>query len=267
MKNPCILFIGAGRMAESIIAGLHKTSRNQLEKVFVSNRSNSNRLQKLEEKYRVIPALHWREVIEEVDVIVLAMPPEEHESILEQLKQYVTNQFIVTIAAGIDPSYLEERLPSNVAVGWIMPNTAAEVGHSISLYTYGKFVTETNKKQMVRIVDSIGHSQLCTEQDIHDLTAVTGSAPAFIYLFVESLIDITEKLGVTKEISQKLVTEMVIGSAEMLRSGKSPEELRAQVTTPGGATAEGLTILNNGGFQQLIQNAIIATNKKAKGTK
>jgi pyrroline-5-carboxylate reductase len=265
MNKSSILFIGAGRMAEAIISGLYKTSQNQIEKVFVSNRSNPVRLQKLEEKYGVMPARHWSETIEEVKVIVLAMPPEEHESILKQVKQFVTNQFIVTIAAGIGPSFLEERLPSNVAVGWIMPNTAAEVGHSISLYTYGKNVTETNKKQMLQLVDSIGKSQLCTEQNIHELTAITGSAPAFIYLFAESLIEITEKLGITKEISQKLVTEMVIGAAEMLKAGKTPEELREQVTTPGGATAEGLTILYNGGFQHLIHEAVIATNKKAKG--
>jgi pyrroline-5-carboxylate reductase len=87
-----------------------------------------------------------------------------------------------------------------------------------------------------------------------------------MYLFVESLIEITEKFGVSKEISHKLVTDMVIGSAEMLRAGKSPHELREQVTTPGGATAEGLSILTNGGFEKLIQDAVLATNKKAKGT-
>ncbi|OAS85291.1 MULTISPECIES: pyrroline-5-carboxylate reductase [Metabacillus] len=265
MKNPSILFIGAGRMAEAIIAGLHKTSRDQIEKVYVSNRSNPKRLQILAAKFGVITVQHWSEAIQDVDVIVLAMPPEQHETILEQLKNYVDNQFIVTIAAGIGPSFLEARLPSNSAVGWIMPNTAAEVGHSISLYTYGKAVTERHKTQMSLLVNSVGKAQLCTEQDIHNLTAVTGSAPAFLYLFVESLIDMTEKLGVTKETSQKLVTEMVIGSAEMLKAGKSPEDLREQVTTPGGATAEGLKILSNGGFQHLIQEAIVATNKKAKG--
>lgn len=265
MKNPSILFIGAGRMAKAIIAGLHKTSRDQIEKVYVSNRSNPKRLQFLAEKFGVIKVQHWSEAVKDVDVIVLAMPPEQHEAILEQLKDYVKNQFIVTIAAGIGPSFLEARLPSNSAVGWIMPNIAAEVGHSISLYTYGKAVTERHKSQMSLLVNSIGKAQLCTEQDIHNLTAVTGSAPAFLYLFVESLIDMTEKLGVTKETSQKLVTEMVIGSAEMLRAGKSPEDLREQVTTPGGATAEGLNILSSGGFQQLIQEAIVATNKKAKG--
>jgi pyrroline-5-carboxylate reductase len=264
--NSAILLIGAGRMAEAIISGLHKNNQQTFKKVFVTNRSNPSRLQSLSNMYGVHPVREWSEVIKEVSVVVLAIPPQEHEKILNKLKDVVTDQFIVTIAAGIGPSFLEARLPENQAVGWIMPNTAAELGHSISLYTYGKYVTETNKNQMVELVDSIGTSQLCTEKEIHDLTAVTGSAPAFLYLFVEGLIEITEKYGVSKEVSQKLVTEMVVGSAEMLRAGKNPNELREQVTTPGGATAEGIALLKNGGFEKLLQEAIIATNKKANGS-
>lgn len=264
MENSSILFIGAGRMAEAIIAGIHKISNKKFEKVYASNRSNSDRLQVLADTYGVIPIHDWNEIISKVDIIVLAIPPQEHEIIVKKLNQVMTNQFIITIAAGIGPSVLEEWLPAK-AVGWIMPNTAAEIGHSISLYTFGKFVTESHKNQMLQLVDSIGPSQFCTEKEIHELTAVTGSAPAFMYLFVESLIEMTGKFGVSKQISQKLVTEMVIGSAEMLKAGKSPRELREQVTTPGGATAEGISILMSGGFTELIQKAVVATNKKAKG--
>lgn len=267
MSKPSILFIGAGRMAEAIISGLHKNSYNQINNVFITNRTNPERLQKLSELYGAIQTQDWLETLQEVEIVVLAIPPQAHESVLDQLKDVVTNQFIITIAAGIDPTFLEARLPADTAVGWIMPNTAAQVGHSISLYTFGIAVTEKNKQLMNLIVNSIGSSQLCTEADIHCLTAVTGSAPAFMYQFVESLIVETEKLGVSNEVAHKLVTEMVNGSVEMLKTGKSPIELRDQVATPGGATEAGLEVLKESGLDSMIQNAIIVTNKKARDSK
>ncbi|WP_226666622.1 pyrroline-5-carboxylate reductase [Metabacillus litoralis] len=263
--KPSILFVGAGRMAEAIISGLQNKKHDQIKDIFVTNKSNPTRLKELESKYGVIPKNQLIDRITQVDIIVLAMPPKDHEEVLKNIYPYITNQLIITIAAGIGPEHLEKRLPKETAVGWIMPNTAAEVGQSISLYAYGHFITDTHKQQMELIVNSIGASQYCSEEEIHKLTAITGSSPAFLYQFVESLISMTEELGMTKDVAQKLVTEMVIGSAEMLKTGKLPSDLREQVTTPGGATAEGLKVLKMGNFEQLIKNAVIATNKKAKG--
>jgi len=252
-------------MAEAIIAGIKANSYDQVNSIYVANQKNIERLQELAIKYQVKPINKLEDMVEKVDMIVLAMPPSEHEEVLRKLKPIITSQFVVTVAAGISPSYMENLLPKGTAVGWIMPNTAAMVGHSISLYTYGTSVSEHNYLQMELLVKSIGTSQYCTEEEIHDLTAVTGSAPAFLYLFVESLIEQTEKYGVSKDTAEKLVKEMVIGSAEMLKGNMSPKELREQVTTPGGATEAGLNVLRNRKFHESLQEAIIATNKKAKG--
>lgn len=265
--KPSILFVGAGRMAEAIISGLYNKGQKQIDQIFVGNKSNSAKLKRLEDTYGVIPVDKLDDCINQVDIIILAMPPNEHEVVLENISQFITTQFIVTIAAGMGPEILEKRLPKGTAIGWIMPNTAAEVGYSISLYTYGHYIKKEHKQQMEIIVNSIGDSHLCTEDEIHKLTAITGSTPAFLYQFVESLISMTEELGVEKIVAQKLVTEMVIGSAEMLKTGKLPLELKEQVTTPGGATAAGLEVLKNRDFDQLLKDAVIATNKKARGNK
>ncbi|WP_268921769.1 pyrroline-5-carboxylate reductase [Metabacillus schmidteae] len=264
MKNS-ILFIGAGRMAEAIIAGLITSSHEQINSIYVSNQKNTERLQELATKYQVQPIDNYDDIIEKVDMIVLAMPPSEHEGVLNKLKHLITSQFVVTVAAGISPSFIERYLPGGTAVGWIMPNTAAMVKHSISLYTYGSSVSEKHHMQMELLVNSIGTSLYCSEEEIHNLTAITGSAPAFLYLFVESLIEQTEQYNVSRETAEKLVKEMVFGSVEMLKGNYSPKELREQVTTPGGATAEGIKILRTGNFVELLQEAVIATNKKAKG--
>jgi pyrroline-5-carboxylate reductase len=103
-----------------------------------------------------------------------------------------------------------------------------------------------------------------TEQQVHDLTAVTGSAPAFLYSFVEALEKSALSFGITKEQARKLVLEMVIGSAAMLEKHRDPAQLREQVTSPGGATAAGLSILAENHFDDVIHRAIEATNKRAK---
>ncbi|MGQ4664202.1 pyrroline-5-carboxylate reductase [Metabacillus halosaccharovorans] len=264
MENS-ILFIGAGRMAEAIIAGLKTSSREQINSIYVSNQKSVERLKELVMKYQIQPIETFDDIIDKVDLIVLAIPPSEHEAVLNKLSPYITSQFIVTVAAGISPSFMEKFLPERTAVGWIMPNTAAMVGHSISLYTYGTFASEKNHVQMELLVNSIGTSQYCSEEEIHNLTAITGSAPAFFYLFVEALIDQTKCYNVSRDIAEKLVKEMVNGSVEMLKGEYSPKELREQVTTPGGATAEGINVLRSGNFIDLLQQAVIATNKKAKG--
>ncbi|MFC0273901.1 pyrroline-5-carboxylate reductase [Metabacillus herbersteinensis] len=263
--KPTMLLIGAGRMAEAIISGLVNTSRNNIEDIFVSNRSDKQRLKLLQEKYQVVPVEDWKSTVDKANIIVLAMPPEAHELILEELSELIDNQFIVTIAAGMGPTKLERKLPSNTAVAWIMPNTAAEIGESISLYCFGKHVEDSYLSHLKLLLNAIGESQLCTEQQIHDLTAITGSAPAFFYLFTESLIEKAQEYGISKEVAKNLVSQMMYGSASMLKAGKQPSELREQVTTPGGATAEGLKVLDNGDFSKLISDAVVATNHKARG--
>ncbi|MED1559834.1 pyrroline-5-carboxylate reductase [Bacillus paramycoides] len=260
-----ILFIGAGRMAEAIFSGLLKTSKEYIEEIIVSNRSNVEKLTQLQTQYDISITTDWKQHIKSVDTIVLAMPPAAHEQLLKELFPLLTDQFVVTVAAGIGPSYLEERLPQGTPVAWIMPNTAAEIGKSISLYTTGHSVDETHQETLQLLLKGIGTSQSCTEEEVHQLTAVTGSAPAFLYHFAEGLIDATKSYGIDEETAKHLVIQMIAGSAAMLQQNQDPAVLREQVTTPGGSTAEGLKVLYENNFSEVIQQAIEATNKKARG--
>ncbi|PED06625.1 pyrroline-5-carboxylate reductase [Bacillus pseudomycoides] len=264
-KKHRILFIGAGRMAEAIFAGLLKTSNEHIEEIIVSNRSNIEKLEQLEKKYDISITNNWKQYIKNVDTIVLAMPPAAHEQLLAELSPFLTHQFIVTVAAGIGPSYLEEKLPQGTPVAWIMPNTAATIGKSISLYTMGHFVNEEQQETLQLLLKGIGTAQFCTEEEVHQLTAVTGSAPAFLYHFAEGLIEATKSYGIDEATAKHLVIQMIAGSAAMLEQEQNPAILREQVTTPGGSTAEGLKVLYENNFSKVIYQAIEATNKKARG--
>lgn len=248
-------------MAESILSGLVQSS-NVID-IYVSNHKNKEKLIYLQKKYQVIPSFNWKEDIEKADMVVLAMPPEVHVNLLHEMKPFIHNHFVVTIAAGIGPSFLEEHLPENTPAAWVMPNTASEIGESMSLVAYGKAVLQNHKSMLKHVLDAIGEAEECTEEQVHQLTAITGSAPAFLYAFSESLINQAESYGVSNETAVRLVSQMLAGSSSMLKEKLAPKELREQVTTPGGATAEGIKVLKEGGFDDLIKHAVIAVNKKA----
>jgi pyrroline-5-carboxylate reductase len=251
-------------MAEAIISGIqvHNTA-NQIA-LTVTNKTDKKRLERISKRYGVHTVDDWRTSIEEMDVIVLAAPPDAHDVLLKDLTDYVRNQLIITVAAGIDPTYMEARLPHGTPVCWMMPNTAAQVQKSMTTYVCGEYVNSEHREVILYILNSIGEHEELSEEQVHDLTAITGSAPAFLYLFCEALEEAAETYGLSKLQARKLVTQMVSGSASMLQTENTSNELRDQVTTPGGSTAAGISRLIEQGFKEDIQEAVTATNAHAR---
>ncbi|MFA9559094.1 pyrroline-5-carboxylate reductase [Evansella sp. AB-rgal1] len=264
MNQANILIVGAGRMAEAIISGLVK-KQGTTGKITVTNRSDIEKLERLQHTYKIQTSDDWESEIEHHEVILLASPPQTHEEQLNILKNKISNQLIITVAAGIDPTYMEKRLPTGTPVCWIMPNTAAQIGKSISTYVCGQYVTKDHRLIIETILSAIGESEELTEQQVHDLTAITGSAPAFVYSFVQALEHAAIENGVTKEQARTLVSKMVSGSAAMLEAGYEPSDLISQVASPGGSTAEGLKVFEKEGFQKIVEKAVQATNEHARG--
>ncbi|MDL4841126.1 pyrroline-5-carboxylate reductase [Aquibacillus rhizosphaerae] len=256
-----VLFIGAGRMAQAIIKGLVQQSDFHIA---VTNNGDEQRLNYVKEKFGVEIVESWREEIETTDVIVLALPPEAHGSLLNELANFIDKHLIVTVAAGIDPAYLEKSLPEGTPVAWMMPNTAAELGKSMTLYTCGTHTNSSHEELLQQMLSGIGSYEKVTEQQIHELTPITGSAPAFVYAMADTLINCAMESGVTEQQARKLVAEMIGGAASMLKTGESPKQLADNVATPGGVTAAGLDVLDRNNFDGLISGAIDACHKRAK---
>jgi pyrroline-5-carboxylate reductase len=251
-------------MAEAIISGIQLQNTTNQTALTVTNKTDEKRLQLLSKRYGVHTVDDWRKSINEIDVIVLAAPPDAHDELLGELIAYVKDQLIITVAAGIDPTYMEARLPKGTPVCWMMPNTAAQVQKSMTTYVCGKYVTPEHREVIHYILESIGEHEELSEEQVHDLTAITGSAPAFLYLFCEALEASAASYGLSEKQARKLVTHMVSGSASMLETEHTSSELREQVTTPGGSTAAGLNRLLEQGFKEGIQEAIKATNAHAR---
>lgn len=265
MAKSNLLMVGAGRMAEAILAGIVKNKDNSFETITMTNFSNKTKLEQLKQNYPIHISLDWESEITSHDVILLASPPHTQEDILRKLASKVHGQLIITVAAGIDTSFMEERLPIGTPVCWMMPNTAAQVGQSMSTFSCGQYVEKSHREILSEILASIGVAEEMSEQHVHDLTAITGSSPAFIYAFVEALEEAALDYGVTRDQARRLVVNMFKGSIAMLEEGHDPKDLMQQVASPGGSTAEGLEVLKNQDFSAIIKQAIMATNKHARG--
>ena len=147
-----------------------------------------------------------------------------------------------------------------------MPNTPAQIGEGITVWTATPQVTAQQKQWAASILGVMGVEIFVDDEKYLDAaTAVSGSGPAYVFLFIESLTAAAEKLGFTPEVSQKLVMHTLLGSGHLLqKSGKTPQELRRMVTSPGGTTAEAIGVFENGGFKELIEKAVVAAHEKAK---
>lgn len=265
MSTRRVLFVGAGRMAQAMIAGMLRPKGRVQWDITVANRGNRDRLQKLRDRLNVQTTENWQETVPNVDVIVLAIPPGGYAQACAALHPLVRReQLVVSIAAGIGPSRLAESLPSNIPTAWLMPNTGAEIGQSMTLCACGPTVSDEQQQILVDMQAGMGQSFLCSEQQVHDLTAITGSALAFVFRAAGVFEQMSIDYGVDAADAHTLVGQMLQASAQLLlRGDESPASLADAVTTPGGATAAGLAVLAQGGYEQLLAEAVKATNRRA----
>ncbi len=202
----------------------------------------------------------------EAEVIVLAIKPQNLAKVMAELKsQLKPNQLVLSIVAGARINTLCLGLNHRHVVR-SMPNTPAQIGEGITVWTATAEVTEPQKKWTGSILGVLGKEIFVADEKYLDMaTAVSGSGPAYFFLFVESLVESAVHIGLPRDTAEKLVLQTMLGSAHLIqKSGKPPAELRRMVTSPGGTTAEALLQFDKGGFSQLVMQAVTAAYNKAK---
>ncbi|MFD1676137.1 pyrroline-5-carboxylate reductase [Alicyclobacillus fodiniaquatilis] len=263
MQTTRILFIGAGRMAQAIVHGLVQQNDEPVWDITVTNRANSKRLTALKERYGVRTVTDWSGEVTKSDVIVLAMPPEDHAEVLTVLHGLVETQLVVSVAAGIGVSGLAQALKPETSVAWVMPNTAAGIGESMTLYACGQHVTGAQHATLTALLSGLGRYQACSEAQIRGLTAITGSASAFVFRMAQVLEQMAMTYGIEEKAARMMVGQMMLGSAKLILAGGQPLALADEVTTPGGVTAAGIAVLEEGRMDDLIHRAVLAANERA----
>jgi len=260
-----IAFIGGGVMGEAMLSAVVSKKLSLPQAISVSD-VNQARCQHLGQKYGVAVMSNNRQAIEGSDVVVLAIKPQNLVEVMAELSgQLKSAQQVQSIIAEARINTLHLGLNHSRVVR-VMPNTPAQIGEGISVWTATTGVTRQQKGWAASILGAMGKEIYVDDEKYIDMaTAVSGSGPAYIFLFVESLVKAAVDIGRPRDMAQELVLEMTLGSVRFMhKSGKEAAELRRMVTSPGGTTAEALLRLEEGGFSNLLKQAVNAAHDKAK---
>lgn len=258
-------FIGCGNMGSSMVGGLIKSGFTNADKIIISTKTEAS-AKKLEEQFGVITTLDSRIVAREAEVIILAVKPFLYSQIIEEIKSELTiDKLIITIAAGITISNMEEWIGGNAKIIRTMPNTPALVGQAMSAVCPNKNISKDELSYCFKIFESFGECVQLDEKDFHGFTALCGSSPAYVFMFIEAMADAAVKLGIPRVKAYKMAAQSVFGSAKMvLKTEKHPGELKDMVCSPAGTTIEAVAELEKLGFRNSVIQAIDKCAEKSK---
>ena len=256
-------FIGAGKMGGAILKGLIESGFASKPDIMASERDEQS-AQAVSETYGIKTFSDNNELARACDVIVVCTKPFVINEVLEGIKNSVnTNQLIVSIAAGVATEKIENIL-GQVPIIRVMPNTPAFLSQGMSVLSKGKYANDEHLQFTKEMFSQVGKAIILEENLIDAATGISGSGPAFMYLFIEALAKGGVDLGLDKDVALGLASQTAVGAAHMImQTGKTPETLRTEVTTPGGCTAVGLEVLAEGKVFDILVQTVKATAKKA----
>jgi len=260
-----IAFIGGGNMGGAMVSAILNTGLAKPEAVRVSDVSQARR-KHLEQKYGVAVTESNLEAVSGKDVVVLAIKPQNLAGVMTELGgQLKSTQLVLSIIAGARIDTLSKGLKHN-CIARVMPNTPAQIGEGMSVWTATPEVTEQQKGLVGAILGAMGRELYVDDEKYIDMaTAVSGSGPAYFFLVVESLVDAAVEIGLPRDMARELVLQTMLGSGRLIqKSGEEPAELRRKVTSPGGTTAEALLQFEKEGFTDLVKRAVKAAYDKAR---
>lgn len=263
--NKTIGFIGAGKMATAIIKGLLSSGLFDKEHIIAAepNQENANRVTS-EMEIKVVS--DNRTVASVSDIILLSVKPFVVKDVLSEISEIIDeSKLVVSIAAGISTEKIVEFTGKPVRCVKVMPNTPALLGAGMSAVCKGQYSTENDFEVVLNIFKSVGNVIPAQEKDIDAITGVSGSGPAFYYYIINEIAKAGAKLGLDYETALQLAAQTALGSARMiLETGVAPEQLIANVTTPGGTTAEGNKVLKESNISDILFETVQKTAQKSE---
>ena len=259
-----LAFIGGGTMAEAIIGGVLSKGIAAREDISVGEYLEA-RCHVLDERYGVFSTTDNFKAMERGDIVVLSIKPQNLSEVMAQLGGSLrSDQTILSIIAGARMSAIVDGL-GHTSVIRVMPNTPAQIGEGMSLWTCSPGVGEEVRQSAQSILRTMGEEIYVSDEKYMDMaTALSASGPAYVFLFIESLIDAGVHLGLPRDMSRTLALQTVLGSARLVKeTGKHPAELKDMVSSPGGTTVEALLALEEGSFRATVVSAVIAAYEKS----
>jgi len=258
-------FLGGGRMAEALIRGIIKAGLFEAGQVVAVDPADERR-QLLSDKFKVSTSGE-ASVLADCGIVILAVKPQVITGILQNQRQHFNKeQLVISIAAGISLAALEASLAGcGCRVVRVMPNTPALVMEGASALCGGSLVSNEDMESARMIFDAVGKSVVLSETEMDAVTGLSGSGPAYVFSFIEALIDGGVKVGLTRQIAETLALQTVLGATRLaISTGEHPADLRAMVTSPGGTTIAGLHEMEKAGFQGIVMDAVEAATRRSR---
>jgi pyrroline-5-carboxylate reductase len=262
-----IAFIGPGVMAEAMISGLIRNNIVEAGALHASG-PRLERVEQLQARYGLHPFTDKTAAARRADVVVLSVKPQMLDRVLEELRgSILPGALVLSIVAGAPIKKISQGLDHSIIIR-SMPNTPAQIGEGITVWTASTSVTDGQREIASQILGALGESIYVKEESYLDMaTALSGTGPAYVFLFMEAMVDAGVHLGFPRRIAQQLVAQTVRGSVDYFEKRDDPvhlARLRNQVTSPGGTSAEALYYLEKAGFRTAISRAIWAAFERSR---
>jgi pyrroline-5-carboxylate reductase len=257
-----IAILGAGKIGESLLAGLRSSDWADI----VATSRREERAAELRERHGVEATTDNTAAIQDADVVVLAVKPQDIETLLGEIGHLLTpEQTVLSVAAAIPTAHIERHLSSDVPVIRSMPNAPSIVHEGVAGMCAGRHAGPEHLERAGTVLRAVGDVVEVKEELMDAVTAVSGSGPAYYALLAEAMIEAGILLGLSREISTKLVVQTMLGTARLLRDEQvHPVELREAVTSPGGTTIRAIRELEQAGVRAAFLNAINAAMERSK---
>ena len=259
-------FIGCGNMAKAMLKGIVSSKLIKKEEIIAADISMSM-LEKVKEEMGINITNSNIEVAKGSQIIVLAVKPQYYSSVIKEIRDVINeNTIVVSIAPGQTLEKLLKEFNKEVKIVRTMPNTPAMVLEGMTAACKNEFVTDEEMEYVCSLLNSFGKSADVQEYMMDAVVAVSGSSPAYVYMFIEALADGACRGGLPRDMAYKFAAQAVLGSAKMvLDTGAHPGALKDMVCSPGGTTIEAVAALESNGFRSAVIEAMKICEDKAKG--
>ena len=258
-----LTFIGAGNMAEAIVAGIVDKQVVAAGDICVTDISEL-RLQHFIEKHRVCTSLHNSAAVAQADTVVLSVKPQVFPEVWPEVEGALKpDALVVSIMAGIPSAKIAGGKP--IRVVRVMPNTPSLVGEGAAGIAPGEFATEEDLQTAETLMSAVGTTVFVEEEEINAVTALSGSGPAYVFYLLESMLEAAEQMGLESEISRELALATVIGAAKLMKeTGEEAAALRAKVTSKGGTTEAAIHVMEDRNVKEAIVAAMLAAQSRSR---
>lgn len=264
-KDKKIVVIGGGKMGSIIAQALYEKNLFPKQNITVTD-IDQTRLDLISTTMGVNVSSDNKNAAKIAAIIILAVKPQNIRETLQELSSFIDNsKTIISIAAGITTSFIENFLTKGARILRVMPNTPALVGEGAAAIAKGSCATSADLEMTQAILNAVGISFEVEEKLMDAVTGLSGSGPAYFFTIIEAMIEAGEKVGLERDLAAKLSMQTMLGAAKLcLQGNKQPSELREMVTSPGGTTASGLKVLAEGKIRETFIAAVEAATARSK---